>query len=144
MSEISQYLLSLADLLHWTWCPKGSSVLLQMERFLSFWWLNNIPLHIYTTSSLSFHLLMGFGCFHILLWLLFSHSVMSGFLFVTPQTVICQTPLSMGLARILQWVDISLLWGIFPTQGLNLCLLHCRQALLILSHLGSPYLGYCK
>ena len=28
-----------------------------------------------------------------------------------------------------------LLWGIFPTQGLNLCLLHCR---LILYHLGSP------
>ena len=37
------------------------------------------------------------------------------------------------------WHD--LLQGIFPTQGLNsslLCLLHCRQILYPLSHLGSP------
>ena len=35
-----------------------------------------------------------------------------------------------------------LLQGIFPTQGLNLCLLHllqCRQILYLLSHQGSPY-----
>ena len=35
----------------------------------------------------------------------------------------------------------SLLWGTFPTQGSNpdlLCLLHCRQILYPLSHLGSP------
>ena len=31
-----------------------------------------------------------------------------------------------------------LLWGIFPTQGLNLGLLHCRQILYHLSHQGSP------
>ena len=31
----------------------------------------------------------------------------------------------------------SLLQGIFPTQGLNLGLLHCRQILYHLSHLGS-------
>ena len=31
-----------------------------------------------------------------------------------------------------------LLWGIFPTQGLNLGLLHCRRILYILSHQGSP------
>ena len=30
-----------------------------------------------------------------------------------------------------------LLQGIFPTQRLNLCLLHCRQTLYILSHQGS-------
>ena len=32
----------------------------------------------------------------------------------------------------------SLLQGIFPTQGLNLDLLHCRQILYHLSHQGSP------
>ena len=32
----------------------------------------------------------------------------------------------------------SLLQGIFPTQGLNLCFLHCRQILYCLSHQGSP------
>ena len=31
-----------------------------------------------------------------------------------------------------------LLWEIFPTQGLNLGLLHCRQTLYCLSHKGSP------
>ena len=31
----------------------------------------------------------------------------------------------------------SLLQGIFPTQGLNPCLLHCRQILYRLSHQGS-------
>ena len=33
-------------------------------------------------------------------------------------------------ARILVWVAISLLQGIFPTQGSNLRLLHCRRASL--------------
>ena len=32
----------------------------------------------------------------------------------------------------------SLLQGIFPTQGLNLCLLHCRKSLYHLSHQVSP------
>ena len=31
-----------------------------------------------------------------------------------------------------------LLWGIFPSQGLNLGLLHCRQIFYQLSHKGSP------
>ena len=33
-----------------------------------------------------------------------------------------------------------LLQGIFPTQGLNPGLLHCRQTLYPLSHQGSPYI----
>ena len=44
-----------------------------------------------------------------------------------------------------------LLQGIFPTQGLNPGLLHCRQVLYHLSHQGSPiniyinkYIIYCK
>ena len=32
----------------------------------------------------------------------------------------------------------ALLQGNFPTQGLNPCLLHCRQILYLLSHKGSP------
>ena len=34
--------------------------------------------------------------------------------------------------------SLSLLWGIFPSQGLNLGLLHFRQILYQLSHKGSP------
>ena len=44
-------------------------------------------------------------------------------------------------ARILKWVAIFLLQGIFPTQGSNpclLCLLHWQADSLSLSHLGSP------
>ena len=46
-------------------------------------------------------------------------------------------------ARILEWVAF-LLQGIFPTQGLNLCLLHCRKILNHLSHQGSPPFSYNK
>ena len=42
-------------------------------------------------------------------------------------------------ARILEWVAIP-----FPIQGSNLGLLHCRQILYCLSHLGSPRLGSPK
>ena len=49
-----------------------------------------------------------------------------------------QTPLSMGFSGKNTGVDChSLLQGIFPTQGSNLGLLHCRQILYHLSHLGS-------
>ena len=40
-------------------------------------------------------------------------------------------------ARLLEWAAISLLRGIFPTQGSNPGLLHCRQTLYHLSHQGS-------
>ena len=41
--------------------------------------------------------------------------------------------------RILEWVAIpSLLQGVFPTQGSNPGLLHCRQILYCLNHQGSP------
>ena len=40
-------------------------------------------------------------------------------------------------ARILQWVAIFLLQGIFPTQGSNPCLLDWQEDSLPLSHLGS-------
>ena len=40
-------------------------------------------------------------------------------------------------ARLLEWVSHSLLQGIFPTQGLNPGLPHCRRILYQLSHKGS-------
>jgi len=41
-------------------------------------------------------------------------------------------------ARILEWVAISLLQGIFPTQGSNLHLLHWQADSSQVSHQGSP------
>ena len=41
-------------------------------------------------------------------------------------------------ARILEWGSLSLLQGIFPTQGSNPGLPHCRWILCQLSHKGSP------
>ena len=59
-------------------------------------------------------------------------------LFATPWTVARQAPLSMGIlqARILEWV--ALLQGIFPAQGSNPGLLHCKQIFYHLSHQKSP------
>ena len=41
-------------------------------------------------------------------------------------------------ARILEWVAFPFSRGIFPTQGSNPGLLHCRQILYKLSHQGRP------
>ena len=38
----------------------------------------------------------------------------------------------------------SLLQGIFPTQGLNPCLLHCRQVHYLLNYLESPLFPFSK
>ena len=65
-------------------------------------------------------------------------------LFVTPWTVAYQAPLYEN-----PWdfpgnsteVDCHfLLQGIFPNQGLNPGLPHCRQTLYCLNHQGSPYI----
>ena len=45
---------------------------------------------------------------------------------------------SMGFSRPEYWSGYSLLQGIFPTQGSNPGLWHCRQILYQLSHKGSP------
>ena len=52
--------------------------------------------------------------------------------------VACQAPLSMKIlqARILEWVAMPSS-RVFPTQGLNAGLLHCRWILYHLSHKGS-------
>ena len=44
-------------------------------------------------------------------------------------------------ARTLEWFAMFL-QGIFPTQGLNPVLLHCRQILYLLSHQASPSDGH--
>ena len=76
---------------------------------------------------------------------------MSNF-FVTPWTVACQEPLSMGFSRQEYWsgknpisvfypnkeISHALLQGIFLTQGLHLGLWHCRQILHCMDHQGSP------
>ena len=51
-------------------------------------------------------------------------------LFVTPWTVAHQASLTIGFSRPEYWSGLPLPPpGIFPTQGSNLCLLHCRQIL---------------
>ena len=44
-------------------------------------------------------------------------------------------------ARVLEWVAIPFSGGIFPTQGLNLGLLLCKQSLYCLSLQGSKLIG---
>ena len=67
----------------------------------------------------------------------------------TPWTAAFHAPLSMGFSRQEYWSGVplpsltgvgslSLLQGIFLTQGLNPGLLHCGQILYQLSHQGSP------
>ena len=46
-------------------------------------------------------------------------------------------------ARILKWVGLSLLKGIFPTQGWNPGLPHCGWILYKLSHKGNKWQIYC-
>ena len=68
----------------------------------------------------------------------FSRSVMSDSLLshVLP-LLLCP----WGLSRQENWVPChALLQGIFPTQGLNPGLLHCRWILYYLSHQGSPWI----
>ena len=56
-------------------------------------------------------------------------------LFVTPWTVARQAPLTMGFSRQEYCCGLPcLLQGVFPTQGSNLRLLHCRWIFYPLSH----------
>ena len=62
-------------------------------------------------------------------------------LFVTPWTVAYQASPSMGFSRQVYWSGVHfLLQGIFPSQGSNPGLLHCRQTLYPLSKLSQPNL----
>ena len=60
---------------------------------------------------------------------------------VTPWTVACQAPLSMGLSRQEYWSGLPFpSTGDFPDPRINLGLLHYRQILYQLSYKGSPAL----
>ena len=61
-----------------------------------------------------------------------------------PWTVAHQAPLSMGIlqASIPEWVAMPSSRGIFPTQGLNPGLQHCRQIFYHLSHHRNPHYKY--
>ena len=64
---------------------------------------------------------------------------------VTSCTVACQASLSMEFSRQEYCLGFhSLLQGIFPTQGSNPGLQHCRQILYQLSYGGSTKEGLCS
>ena len=89
------------------------------------WTLTTNPTHErwYTTA-----LIPSFSC--VCVWF-----------FVTPWTIACQAPPSMGSPGKNTRVGChSLLQGIFPTQGSNPDFLHCRQILYCLSHQGGLYI----
>ena len=58
--------------------------------------------------------------------------------FATPWTVARQAPLQDSPGKNTGVGSHSLLQGVFPTQGSNPSLLHCRKILYHLSHKGSP------
>ena len=61
-------------------------------------------------------------------------------LFATPWTIAYQAPQSTEFPRQEYWSGLPFpSQGIFPTQGSNPGLLHCRQMLYRLSHQGSPF-----
>ena len=65
-------------------------------------------------------------------------------LVVTPWTVACQAPLPMGFPRQEYWNGLP--WPlprVFPTQGLNPHLLHCRQIHVDVWQKPTQYC-YCK
>ena len=65
--------------------------------------------------------------------------VCAGSLFATPWTMALQAPLCMEFSRQEYWSGLPYPPpGIFPTQGSNPGLPHCRQILYHLSHQGSP------
>ena len=56
--QVRAFSISVSAFFHLSYCPQVPSMLSQMAAFPSFSWLDNSPLFIYTTSSLT-HLLMG-------------------------------------------------------------------------------------
>ena len=66
---------------------------------------------------------------------------------VTQSRLTLRDPVDCSLPRSSVHTGVGshyLLQGIFPTQGSNLGLLHCRQILYHLSHQGSPDIAYME
>ena len=77
------------------------------------------------------------GSSHV--WVSEWKSLSDVWLFATTWTIDCPAPLSMGSPGKNTAVGCHfLLQGVFPTQGSNPGLPHCRQILYHLSHQGSP------
>ena len=73
------------------------------------------------------------------IWKVKVKSLSRVWLFATRRTVAYQAPLPVRFSRQEYWSGCHfLLQEIFPTQGLNPSLPHCRQTLYRLSHQGSP------
>ena len=49
----------------------------------------------------------------------------------------------MGLVVVTHGLSFSVTCGVFPDQGLNLCLLHCKVDSQPLDHQGSPWCEFC-
>ena len=102
---------------------------------------------------LSHHFYQLLWCPHFSVWFsqLVLITVRHVWLFETPWTV-TQVPLSKGFSRQEYWSRLhSLLQYIFPTQGSNPSLWHCRQILYHLSYREAQwkvrmpeFLGICK
>ena len=101
--------------------------------------MNVIPYTWYTI--LIFHLYYAFSLKLSLVMLLLQRAVHSCvWFFVTARTARLLCPWNFP-GKNTRLGCHSFLQGIFPTQGSNLGLLHCRQVLYHLNHQGSP--GWC-
>ena len=102
------------------------------------WWLHTSQVLSQLCAKI-YHLLSVLCCCYYSAVLCCASLLSRVWLFVTSWTVACQALLSMGFSRQNTGVGChALLQGIFPTQGSNPGLLHCRQILYHLSHQGCP------
>ena len=75
-----------------------------------------LPCNVIHNSEINFQILTKTNCLCVL-----SHS---WWLFASPLTIACQAALSMETGKNTGVSCHLLLWGIFPTQGSNPCVLH--------------------
>ena len=110
-----------------SWAPQIFGLILNLHTEISTLWCtilwistkayNHIP-----TATISYRAVLSIP----------SASLWHPWFFATPWMVAYQAPWSMGFSRQEYWMGCHfLLQGIFPTQGLNPGLLHCRQMLLL-------------
>ena len=114
--------------------PRSSA--LQADRFFTIWGTKEAPKQLWTQKEegaikirwlqLRWFLLLTHYVFRE--WKSLSHV----WFFATPRSPWNSPSQNTGVG------SLSLLRGIFPTQGLNPGLPHCRQILYQLSHKGSP------
>ena len=108
-----------------------------VTRFLFFFFLTYdsvLENHLYWTCTRTSVFFVTCACVHV--YHDFSHVPLP----VTLWTVAHKASLSIGFSRQEYWSDCHALFQwIFLTQGLNPRLLHCRQIINSLDHLGIPF-----